>query len=93
MTARGRAALVLGLVLVSCAFVMGTVTVRAGVHDCGTAVSAHTPTGQFARSVAKGEAEDQCDRKITGRRRLTALVGIVGVVIALGGAYDHERRA
>ena len=83
----------LGLVLVSCAFVIGTVTVRAGVHDCGTADSAHTPAGQFARPAVRSAAEDQCDGKITGRRRLTAVVGIVGLALALGGAYSHERRA
>ena len=96
MTPRGRVALVLGLVLVAVAMLAGTVTVRAGQHECGSAVSAHAPTGQFTRQGPQSAVEDQCDRKITGRRVLVAVVGIVGLGLALGGAYDHprgERRA
>ena len=81
----------LGLVLVAVAMLAGTVTVRAGQHDCGSAVSAHTPAGQFTRPASQRAAEDQCDGKITNRRVLVGVIGIVGLVLALGGAYDHER--
>jgi hypothetical protein len=84
-------ALVLGLVMVAVAMLAGTVTVQAGQHDCGSAVSAHAPTGEFTRQGPESAVEDQCDRKINGRRVLVAVVGIVGLAIALGGAYDHER--
>jgi hypothetical protein len=90
MTPRGRVGLVLGLVLVAIAMLAGTVTVRAGQHDCGSAVAAHTPT--VANSRVQSKAEDQCDNKITNRRYLVAVVGIVGLGIALFGAYDHPRR-
>jgi hypothetical protein len=93
MTPLGRAALVLGLVLVASAFAAGLVTVHAGQHDCGSAVSAHAPQEQFARPVAESRAEDQCDGKITGRRRLVGVLGVVGLVVAIAGAYTHERSA
>jgi len=88
MTPRGRAALVLGLVLVVVAIVAGTVEVRVGQHGCGSAVSAHAPDG---RGPAQSRAEDQCDNKITQRRVLVAVIGTAGVVIAMLGAYDHRR--
>jgi hypothetical protein len=88
MTPLGRVALVLGLVLVAVAMIAGTVEVRAGQHACGSAVSAHSPTIENAGS---DDAEDQCDNKITNRRYLVAVIGIVGLGIALGGAHDHPR--
>jgi len=92
MTPRGRVALVLGLVLVAIAMLAGTVTVRSGQHDCGSAVSAHTPS--ISATNASSDAEDACDNKITNRRYLVGVIGIVGLGIALAGAYDHrsERR-
>jgi hypothetical protein len=93
MTPLGRVALVLGLVLVASAFAAGLVTVHAGQHDCGSAVAAHAPHGQFARPAAESRAEDQCDGKITGRRRLVGVLGIVGLAVALAGAYTHEQSA
>jgi len=89
MTPRGRAALVLGFILVIGAIVAGTVEVRAGQHGCGSAVSAHAP--RVRSGPAESRIEDQCDRKITGRRRLVGVIGVVGIVIAVAGAYDHER--
>ena len=68
-----------------------TATVYAGQHACGSALSAHSPRGGFTRPQAQSLAEDRCDRKITGRRELVALVGIVGLLIAMGGAFDHKR--
>src|SRR6185295_3767569 len=91
MTPRGRAALVLGLVLIVSAIVAGTVEVRVGHHGCGSAVSAHAPEGRFARN-AESRIEDQCDRKITNRRWLVGVIGVVGVVVAAAGAYDHRVR-
>src|SRR5215475_7800266 len=91
MTPRGRAALVLGLVLVVVAIVAGTVEVRVGQFGCGSAVSAHAPTVRVG-GVRESRIEDQCDRKITERRRVVAVIGVVGVVIAVAGAYDHDRR-
>jgi hypothetical protein len=88
MTPRGRAALVLGLVLVAVAIVAGTVEVRAGVHGCGSAVSAHAPPGH---GPAQSRAEDRCDAKIKDRRALVAIVGTAGVIVAMAGAYDHRR--
>jgi hypothetical protein len=93
MTPGGRAALVFGVVLLCSAFLAATVTVHAGQHDCGSAVSAHAPDEQFVRPGAESRAEDQCDGKITGRRRFAAVLGVVGLVIAMGGAYHHERGA
>jgi hypothetical protein len=90
MTPRGRAALVLGLVLVVAAIVAGTVEVRVGQHGCGSAVSAHAPEGRFP-GTPQNMVEDRCDSKITGRRVLVALVGSAGVIIAMAGAYDHRR--
>ncbi len=90
MTPRGRAALVLGLVLVVAAIVAGTVEVRVGQHGCGSAVSAHAPEGRFP-GTPQNMVEDQCDSKITSRRVLVALVGSAGVIIAMAGAYDHRR--
>ena len=91
MTPRGRALLVLGLVLVVVAIVAGTVEVRVGQHGCGSAVSAHAPEGRFQGRNPQSEVEDQCDRKITSRRLLVAFVGGAGVVLAVLGAYDHRR--
>jgi hypothetical protein len=90
MTPRGRAALVLGLVLVVAAVVAGTVEVRAGQHGCGTAVSAHSPEGRL-RGPRLAEIEDQCDSKIKSRRALVAIIGTAGVTLAVLGAYDHPR--
>jgi hypothetical protein len=90
MTPRGRAALVLGLVLVVVALVAGTVEVRVGQHGCGSAVSAHTPDGRFQGTPAS-DVEDQCDAKITSRRVLVAVLGSAGVILAVLGAYDHRR--
>src|SRR5262249_21942437 len=90
MTPRGRAALVLGLVLVVVAIVAGTVEVRAGQHGCGSAVSAHSPEGRFQGPRLR-EVEDQCDSKIKGRRLLVAIIGGAGVVLAVAGAYVHRR--
>jgi hypothetical protein len=89
MTPRGRAALVMGLVLVVVAIVAGTVEVRVGNFGCGSAVSAHAPN--IRAGARDSRFEDRCDRKITGRRWLVGVIGIVGVVIAVAGAYDHER--
>jgi hypothetical protein len=90
MTPRGRAALVFGLVLVAVAIVAGTVEVRVGQHGCGSAVSAHSPKARIP-SKRMSAVEDQCDSKITSRRVLVAVLGGVGVVLAVAGAYDHER--
>jgi hypothetical protein len=90
MTPRGRAALVLGLVLVVVAILAGTVEVRAGQHGCGSAVSAHAPQGRF-RGDPQPVIEDQCDSKIKQRRVLVAFLGTTGVVVAMLGAYDHKR--
>jgi len=90
MTPRGRAALVLGFILVIGAIVAGTVEVRVGQHGCGSAVSAHAP--RMRSGPAESRIEDQCDRKITGRRRLVGVIGLVGIVVAVAGAYDHDRR-
>lgn len=91
MTPRGRAALVLGLVLLFFSALAATANVYAGQYACGSALSAHTPDGQFTRPQAQSLAEDRCDQKITGRRELVAIVGVLGLVIAMGGAFDHER--
>jgi hypothetical protein len=90
MTPRGRAALVLGFVLIIGAIVAGTVEVRVGQRGCGSAVSAHAPQGRFVGN-AESRVGDQCDRKITGRRWLVAFVGSAGLLIAVAGAYDHNR--
>jgi hypothetical protein len=90
MTPRGRAALVLGLVLVVVAIVAGTVEVRVGRHGCGSAVSAHAPDGQLT-GPRQARIEDQCDGKITGRRVLVGILGTAGLVLAVAGAYDHKR--
>jgi hypothetical protein len=87
MTPRGRVALVLGLVLVAVAMLAGTVTVRAGQHECGSAVSARVPSGETAS--AQSAAEDACDNKVTNRRVLVGVIGIVGLGLAVAGAYDH----
>ncbi len=92
MTPRGRAGLVLGVVLLAGAFLSVSVTVHAGVHDCGSAIAAHQPDGKFRAPVAERRAEDQCNGKITKRRRFVALLGGVGLLIAMAGAYDHQRR-
>ena len=81
----------LGLVLLFFAVLGLTANVYAGQHSCGSALSAHTPDGQFTRPQAQSLAEDRCDAKITGRRELVALVAFVGLVIAMGGAFDHKR--
>ena len=91
MTPRGRAALVLGLVMLFFATLAATSTVYAGQHSCGSALSAHTPDGNFTRARAQSLAEDRCDQKVTGRRELVAVVGILGLVIAVAGAFDHKR--
>jgi hypothetical protein len=90
VTPRGRAALVLGLVLVVVAIVAGTVEVRVGQHGCGSAVSAHAPEGRFP-GTRLSDVEDQCDGKITTRRVLVGVVGAAGVLLAVFGAYDHRR--
>ena len=90
MTPRGRAALVLGLVLVVVALVAGTVEVRVGQFGCGSAVSAHAPTVR-AGGTREARIEDQCDAKIKGRRVLVGVVGVTGLGLALWGAYDHKR--
>lgn len=92
MTPRGRVAFVLGFVLVISAIIAGTVEVRVGQRGCGSAVSAHAPRGRFVGNT-ESRIEDQCDRKITNRRRLVAVVGGAGLLIAMAGAYDHRRRA
>jgi len=89
-TPRGRAAMVLGLVLVAMAIVGGTVEVRVGGAGCGSAVSAHAP--DIRPPARESHFEDLCDAKITGRRRLVGVIGVVGVVLAVAGAYDHDRR-
>jgi hypothetical protein len=90
MTPRGRAALVLGLVLVVVAIVAGTVEVRVGQHGCGSAVSAHAPEGRFP-GPSRNLIEDQCDSKIKSRRVLVGILGVAGLTIAMLGAYDHRR--
>jgi len=84
--------LVLGVVLLDGAFLSVTVTVHAGVHDCGSAIAAHQPDGKFRAPAAERRAEDQCNGKITKRRRFVALFGGVGLLVAMAGAYDHKRR-
>jgi hypothetical protein len=83
--------LVLGVVLLAGAFLSATVTVHAGVHECGSAIAAHHPDGKFRAPIAESRAEDQCNGKITKRRRFVALLGGIGLLIAMAGAYDHER--
>lgn len=92
MTARGRGALVVGLFLLVAAILGATATVRAGQHDCGSAISAHTPEGRFTAPGSQARAEDQCDAKITGRRRLVAVVVGIGLVLAVAGAVDRPKR-
>jgi hypothetical protein len=92
MTPRGRVALVLGLVIVAAAMLASTVTIHAGLYDCGSAVSAHEPTGKVARARVESLAEHRCNGKVTGRRYLVALVGGGGLLLALAGAFDHEPR-
>jgi hypothetical protein len=89
-TPRGRAALVLGLVLVVAAVVAGTVEVRVGQFGCGSAVSAHAPEVRTGGG-RQHRIEDRCDAKITSRRVLVAIVGGAGVILAVAGAYDHRR--
>ena len=89
MTPRGRAALVVGLVLIVVAIVGGTVEVRVGGAGCGSAVSAHPPN--IRPAARESRFEDRCDRKITGRRWLVGAIGLVGIVVAVAGAYDHDR--
>ena len=84
--------MVFGVVLLAGAFVAVTATVHAGVHDCGSAIAAHQPHGRFRTPKAESRAEDQCNGKITTRRRVVAVVGGVGMLIAMAGAYDHARR-
>jgi hypothetical protein len=92
MTPRGRAALILGVVLLAAAFLSVTVTVHAGQHDCGSAIASHAPDGKIRPPSRESQAEDQCNAKITKRRRFVAFVGAIGLVVAMAGAYDHERR-
>lgn len=82
----------LGVVLLVGAILAVTATVHAGQYDCGSALSAHTPDGQFLNPVIQSRAEDRCDAKITRRRLLVAVVGGAGLLIAIGGAVDHEKR-
>ena len=88
MTPRGRAVLVLGLVVVLAAIVAATVEIRAGVHECGSAISAHAPAGH---GRAQSRAEDPCDSKVKSRRVLVVFLGVGGLGIAMLGAYDHRR--
>jgi hypothetical protein len=83
---------VLGLILVVVAIVAGTVEVRVGQHGCGSAASAHAPEGTF-QGARLSDVEDQCDDKITTRRVLVAVIGGLGVVLGVAGAYDHRRVA
>ena len=92
MTPRGRAAFVVGVVLLAGSFLSVTVTVHAGVFDCGSAIAAHMPDGKFRTLTAERRAEDQCNGKITKRRRFVAILGGIGLLIAVAGVYDHERR-
>jgi hypothetical protein len=91
VTPRGRAALVLGLVLIAAAMLAATVTVHAGLHDCGSSLSAHAPQEKFSSKSNESVAEDRCDRKITDRRVYVAAIGGMGLLFAMGGAYDHKR--
>ena len=91
MTPRGRAALVLGLVLLAGAFLSVSVTVHAGQHDCGSAIASHAPDGKFFPPDTDSRAEDQCNGKIKKRRRFVAIFGSIGLLIAMAGAYDHDR--
>jgi len=91
MTPRGRAALVLGVVLLAGAFLSVSVTVHAGVHDCGSAIAAHQPDGKFRAPAAERKAEDQCNGKIKKRRWFVAIFGGIGLVVAMAGAFDHAR--
>jgi hypothetical protein len=84
--------LVLGLVLLAGAFLSVSVTVHAGQHDCGSAIASHAPDGKFFPANTESQAEDQCNGKITKRRRFVAIFGGIGLLLAMGGAYDHERR-
>ena len=89
MTPRGRAALVLGFVLIIGAIVAGTVEIRAGGAGCGSAVSAHPPN--IRPAARESRFEDMCDRKVTDRRWLVGVIGVVGIIVAVAGAYDHDR--
>jgi len=91
MTPRGRAALVLGVVLLVGATLAATATVRVGQHECGSALSAHTPQGRFTVPGSQSTAEDRCDRKITGRRWFVVVLGGIGLLIAMGGAADPKK--
>ena len=93
MTPRGRAVLVLGVVLLAGAFLSVSVTVHAGQHDCGSAIAAHAPDGKFRPPNTESAAEDQCNNKINKRRRFVAILGAIGLLLAMAGAYDHERGA
>ena len=84
--------MVLGVALLAGAFLSVTVTVHAGVHDCGSALAAHVPDGKFRTHKAERRAEDQCNRKITKRRRFVVILGGIGLLTAMAGAFDHERR-
>ena len=92
MTPRGRAGLVLGVVLLAGAFFSVSATVYAGEHDCGSAIASHAPDGKFIPPNSESQAEDQCDAKIKKRRRFVAIFGSIGLLIAMAGAYDHERK-
>jgi hypothetical protein len=91
MTPRGRAALVLGFFLLVGTILATTATVYAGQHDCGSAISAHVPQGKFIGKGTESLAEDQCNRKVTDRRYFVVLIGAVGVVVSMAGAFDHDR--
>jgi hypothetical protein len=91
MTPRGRAALVLGVVLLVGATLAATAIVRVGQHECGSALSAHAPQGRFIVPGTQSSAEDRCDRKVTRRRWFVVFLGGIGLVIAMGGAADQKK--
>jgi len=91
MTARGRGALVVGIVLMVGAILGATATVYTGRYNCGSALSAHEPEGAFASPAAQSRAEDRCNGKITTRRVLVAIVGGAGLVLAVLGAVDPRK--
>jgi hypothetical protein len=84
--------LVLGLVLLAGAFLSVSATVYAGQHDCGSAIASHAPDDRFVPADSESRVEDQCDAKIKKRRWFVAIFGSIGLLTAMAGAYDHERK-
>ena len=72
--------MVLGVVLLAGAFLSVTVTVHAGVHDCGSAIAAHQPDGKFCPlQPLESSSKISATAKIKKRRRFVAIVGGIGI--------------